>query len=89
MECVPLVLCAAEANRERMGSAAGLLSAIGGGMSAHVANADVQSEGLWALGELAQPCTTQCGAHSVHVRRMSACVEQSVWLPRVPLCTDP
>ena len=87
--CVPLVLCVAEASRERMGSTVGLLSAIVGGMSAHVANAALQGEGLGALMHLAGHGTTQCDAHSVGVWRMCACVEQPVWLPRVPLCTGP
>ena len=86
MVCVPLVLCVAEPNQERMGSTAGLLSAIVGVMSARVEDADVQRAGLKALWELAEHGATQCGAHSVGVWRMCACVEQPVFGCRVCVC---
>ena len=86
MVCAPLVLCAAVPNQERMGSTAGLLSAIVGGMSAHVANHEVQMAGLEALGHLARHGTAQCSAHSIGVWRMCACVEPPVLGWRVCLC---
>ena len=59
----PTLRCEAGASG-RMGSTAGLLSAIVGGMSAHVANVDVQRAGLEALWYLAWHGTTQCVVHT-------------------------
>ena len=87
MAWMPLVLCAADSNQERMGSTAGLLSALVGGMSADEANADVQRAGLEALRQLLRHGTTQCSAKRRRVG-MCACVEQPVLGGRlVPLCT--
>ena len=59
---VPVVMCAPDANQQRMGSTVGLLPAIVGGMSVHVEHVDVQRAGLEALQQLATHSTSQCGA---------------------------